>query len=249
MALSDLKEEFVDEIIICDSSDLEDQIKGIDQSGKLTNIRGSVVQGKTIFQNDTSTILLVTEIAVAIGENSTLINNNIKFDESSTWAFKTLFHEFGHAKNNFEHGKLVTKPITDSYHEFLNEHWKILRDEYLAEMFCSNINKFTSSIKWYGDFSDAVEEENFRSYAKEYSQSEEGLSWHLAFQILHQYYFIPLFHMDRNNMRVWKTYLFVRQCQKILSFNVPENNNVPNEYNSLFLEKWEEFQILGMLKK
>jgi len=252
---NDLTEKYVDEIIICDANELEKNIKEINHDVTLTSIYGSLVLGKTMSHNGRTIIFLITEIATnLICDLFIKSKNEIIFGDSGIRVLKTLFHEFGHAKNIHEYGELVIKKEADSYYDSVNEHWKILRDEYLAEMFCANIYRFKSSISWYGAFSDTIEENNFRTYTKEYALSPDGLSWHLAFQLLNQYYFIPLFQkagflegvrrfIETDNIAICES------ITKILNYQVVENVNVHHDFNSLILKKWEEFQIVELLKK
>lgn len=234
-----LAEEFVDNIIICDSDDLERSIKELDADISLTSIYGGLVLGKTISVNSKTLIFIITDVAKALVENG-------------AQALKTLFHEFGHAKIIFECGKPQILTQYDNYEAYLNAYWQILRDEFLAEMFCANILVFDSSITWYGEFTDNIEKENFRTYIKEYKQSETGLNWHLAFYLLHQYYFTPLFQKAgflegiKKFMSIESIYV-CEVIQKILDYQVVSSIRVPLEFNSLVLNKWDEFHIVDLL--
>ncbi len=251
--VDDIADNHVDEVVICDENELEQNVKMFDQSVKITNISGGHVNGKTISKNNKIVILFTSEIVSAIGDNlKTDHENHFVINREGISAIKTLFHEFGHSKNYYENGRLVIKEFADNYADSLNEHWKILRDEYLAEMFCANMNRFFCSINWYGEFSDEIEENNFRTYANEYSQIQQGLSGVFAFQLLHNYYFIPLFQkagfLDGSKLFVeLEKVVMCSSISRILKYHVVENTNVPNEFNSLVLEKWKEFQVIDLL--
>jgi hypothetical protein len=219
----------------------------------LTNIFGGQVRGKTIQHGGRNIIFLITEIVTAIGNGMVVeADKNIVLNEVGIQALKTLFHEFGHANINHKYGEFRPKSNAENYDEFLNEHWKILRNEFLAEMFCANIYKFIPTIEWYGEFNDDIEENNFREYALEYQNSQENFDWDLAFRLLHQYYFVPLFY-KAGFLEGMKRFVKLDEIPiseavaKILKLNVIQNVDVTQEFNSIVLEKWEDFQILDLL--
>jgi hypothetical protein len=255
LALNIVVSDFVDEIIICDDYDLEQNIGLVDKTVSLTKNYGCRVLGKTISKGGKTFIFLVTEILNAIKMDLNIAENDkVSIGTNGLRALKTTLHEIGHAKNIQEMGKVQVEKENDNYADFLNGHWKILRDEFLAEMYCAKLYRLFSSIEWYGDFDDLVETENFKSYTKDYENEGDGLSWNLVFQLLHQYYFVQLFqkagfleglkqHIDVNTIPICD------EITRILEFNVVMNCNVPTEFNTLILKKWEEFHIKDRLDR
>lgn len=239
--------QFVDEIIICDDDELEQNIMLVDSTISVTKCRGCQVLGKTVMSHGKIFIFLVTDILNTI-KNDLSVNDNMMIGTRGIQALKIVVHEIGHAKIIKQDGKFEVVREHDNYRDYLNQHWKILRDEFLAEMFCANLYKSFISVSWYGDFDDVTEEKNFIYYLNKYKAEGNESDSFLAFELLHQYYFIQLFQkagflvglkqfIDIENILISET------VSKIMGFNVISNIDVPVAFNSLVLEKWEELQI------
>jgi len=246
---------YVEQIIICDGEDLESEIKIWDSTESLTDFSGCVVNGKTILISKKSIIFITTNILQNFNDDIEFDNEgNIHISDKGFISLKTIFHEIGHANRNYYYGNIITKKITHSYEETLHELWKILRDEYFAEMFCSNILKIDSSIKWYGGFNDDVEAENFIYYLSLNQNNNFKLDWNFALQLLHQYYFVPLFQKagfleGSSKLLSLKHINICRTIQEIQNCNVITNDCVPLEFNEIVLRKWTEFKIEDGLKE
>ena len=172
----------------------------------------------------------------------------IIYNEQSLVSLRTLYHEIGHAKRYYDKGSLITRLIVHNYEEMLNESWNILRDEYIAEMFCANIIKLKKSVDWYGNFNDDIETQNFEFYLSEYQRIGLKLDGNIVFQLLHQYYFIPLFYKAGflNGVKNYISLDDVKICDiinDIQNCNVVENKSVPQYFNEIVLRKWSDFRI------
>lgn len=240
--------DYVERIIVCDEENLESEIKLWDDSITITNLIGCTVNG-TIFHSNKSIIFITTDILINLYNNIIIRENaNVIYKEESLGSLRTIFHEIGHAKRNYTYGNIITKKITHSYEEMLNELWNIMRDEYYAEMCCANIIKLKNSFEWYGNFNDNIESENYEYYLATYQNNGVKLDGNIALQLMHQYYFIPLFQkagflegasklLSIKNINVCKAIQDIRNC------NVTDNNYVPLEFNDIILRKWSEFKI------
>lgn len=185
--------DYLEKIIICDEEDLEKEIKSYDSSVSITIMPGCTVNGKTISHYNKSIIFISTNILKNFYNNISINDNNVIYSDQCLISLRTFYHEIGHAKRNHHNGSIVTKEITNSYEELLNELWNILRDEYFAEMCCANILKLKNSIDWYDKFDDAIESENYEYYLSTHKANDIELDGNVALQMMHQYYFVPLF--------------------------------------------------------
>ncbi|MFZ1281841.1 MAG: hypothetical protein WAR59_13460 [Ignavibacteriaceae bacterium] len=241
-------DDYVEEILICDEGDFEREVKIKDRLINITKMLGVSILGKTISGPHGLVILLTSNIVENFYNNINILNNNITYTNNSLIALRTIFHEIGHAKNNYENGVIVIREIAHNYEEMLNELWNILRDEYIAEMCCANIIKLHNSIEWYGDFNDDIESENYECYLSHYLNAGVEIDGNIALQLMHQYYFINLFQkagflestskfLSIDNIKTCQT------IQDILNCKVMENYSVPSNFNDIVLRKWGDFNI------
>lgn len=246
--------DYVERIIICDEEDLESEINLWDDTITITKLIGCTVNGKTISHSNKSIIFITTNILINLYNNIVVKENaNVIYKDESFNSLRTIFHEIGHAKRHHDYGTLNIRKVYDTYDEMLNGHWQIVRDEYFAEMNCSNIIKLEKSIDWYGGFTDNIEFKNFESYVGQYIDQYSNFNSHLAMQFLHNYYLIPLFHkagfyegaskfINLENINVCSRIQDIQMCHVI------ENDYVPKEYNDIILALWEEFRIEDKIK-
>jgi len=251
-SIDDLND-YIERMIVCDAEDLENEIKLLDGSITNTKMIGCTVNGKTILHYDKSIIFITTNILTNLYDNIVIQENaNVIYKEGSLISLKTIYHEIGHAKRNQTYGDIVKKKITNNYEETLGELWKILQDEYFAEMYCAKIIKLINYIDWYGNFNDDIESENYEYYLQIYKDNGLNLNGNIALQLMHQYYFVPLFQKAGFLDGASKSLLFenVNICktiQDIQNCNVTENDYVPLKFNDIILRKWSEFNIQDKL--
>ena len=244
--------DYLEKIIICDEEDLEKEIKLYDSSVSITKMPGCAVCGKTISHYNKSIIFISTNILKTFYDNISVNDNNVIYNDQSLISLRTFYHEIGHAKRNHQYGSIVTKEIAHSYEELLSELWNILRDEYFAEMCCANILKLKDSVDWYDKFDDAIESENFEYYLSTHKDNGLVFDGNVALQMMHQYYFVPLFQkagflksaskiLSLNSIDICQTIQEIQEC------NVIENEYVPLRFNDIVLRKWSDFQIENKL--
>ncbi|MBS3742377.1 MAG: hypothetical protein KGY74_09680, partial [Candidatus Cloacimonetes bacterium] len=223
-----------------------------DETISFTGFKGCNVSGKTISYYDKSIVFLTIQVIEKIIKNTQTQASNdgqIILNKESLLALKNVFHEIGHAKKEYKFGKINVKEDADNYEEMLNELWKILRDEYIAEMSCAKLIEFSHSINWYGDFDDNLESENLIHYMSSYTEKGKKLNGAFVLQLLHQYYFVPLFKkagflkaalkiLSENNIFACKTIKDINKC------NVLENRYVPIIFNDIVLRKWNDFNLI-----
>lgn len=246
---------YVEQIIICDDDDLANEVRKFNPNKGLTNLTGCSVEGKTIRGSFKSIIFISTVVIKGLLDKIIITDEEkIIFNDESLVPLKTIFHEVGHAVRISKHGEFRLKRFADSYFDMLNEHWKILQDEYYAESYCSNLLKIKQSLSWYGNFNDEVESKNFLLYFSEYIDKENNPDGAYAFYMLNHYYFIPLFQkagflhgakyfIRLKNIKICQT---VKEIQNLMT---EKNTHVPQEFNSIILKKWNEFRIGDLLSR
>lgn len=251
--ISDLNEDFVTEIIICDENNLELLIKEIDEGTQITKFEGCNVLAKTIKINEKSIILLTANILEPlVNDASKSKDDKIIFGIDSIKALKTILHEFGHAKNALINGSLKVKKEVRTSAECLYVYWEVLRDEYIAEKYSANICKIENRIGWYGEFNDIEEMNNFYSYLTIHVKNGKLLNENSILQFLLFYYFMPLFKkagffdglngiLDVRKIKVCKIIDKIRDCDVI------NNVSITQQFKDIVLEIWDNFKINKIL--
>ncbi len=251
--LDDLDERYIKEVIICEADKIESYAKEIDKEVSVTKFYGSNILAKTIPLGKKSTILLSTIIIRTILENvSRNSMDELRFDVEGIESLKTIFHEFGHAKNTYLNGHIRVKKEVSSFDECIREYWKLLRDEYIAEKFSANVYKIDKIYDYEENCYDIEEKNNFFEYLTKYVKKRDLPCANLILQFLLFYYFMPLFKKtgllegmgkftDLANIKVCNTISKLRKC------NVIKNVSIPQQFEKLVNDIWCNFEISKIL--